>query len=808
MAASMPDIEVSIALTSGYLTAAASRTWTDVSAFVEADRGLSIQYGRPDEFSSVQASTLSLTLNNDGRFTPENVSGAYYPNIKKGRPIRVRATSQGNLLPANDASFETSVAGWSAAASAGTPPVLSQSAVRAQDGTKSMLITWAGTGGTGHRAATTASGLTIGLTYTFSAYLYVPTGSPSVEAGLVTSGSVSMTTKDAWTRVSQTFVAASATPALQVASLATSTAGTCYVDAVQLELGSSASTFTTAAGSTRSLFTGYIDQWPVEWENGTGTYSLVTITATSRMARLGRFAEFKSIVEEEILYDDPVLYFPLGEPAGALEAGNIAPGRSERLVVTQQGTGGPLAFGAGTGPGTDDLTAPVLTPVDSFNGQYLHALLTASLVASGDHHIQLESCFTTTSVVTQYVVALTGDLSKPFVAVPDGFSLAIDAATGKAIATLSATNGGFTLSVLSGSSVRDGSVHHVAATATLDDGTGLATVSLTTDGVTVSSTSAGQWPYGASGARFFTDITHLYVGGHPFAQDGSCFNGTISHVAVYARPSSPVSTSRFAQHALAATTGFAGEASGARIQRYARLASIPTAEVSTETGLSTSIAHKDTSGQTPLSLMQAVTDTEDGVLFDARDGTLTFQARSHRYNTSSSFTLDCNAGDLDGFNPTLDDQHLVNDITASRPLGVQIHATNDASITEYGYYRETAEILTTSDNEVQSRADWQVNRFGTPRVTVPNVAVDLTTCSSALKASLLAADIGIRFTLTNLPSQAPATTVSYFIEGITYNITDSTFRVSFNTSAADYANVWQLDSASYSQLDSTTVLAY
>jgi hypothetical protein len=80
---SMPEVTVELALSSGYTTAAASRTWTDVTDYVEAQRGLPIQLGRPDQFSTVQPSRLSLTFDNtDGRFTPEYAAGAYYPNIK------------------------------------------------------------------------------------------------------------------------------------------------------------------------------------------------------------------------------------------------------------------------------------------------------------------------------------------------------------------------------------------------------------------------------------------------------------------------------------------------------------------------------------------------------------------------------------------------------------------------------------------------------------------------------------------------------------------------------------------------------
>lgn len=94
----VPDVsyKVEIAWTSNWLTPATSRTWTDVSAYVELDRGMSISYGRTDEISSADANTLTLTLDNkDGRFTWGNASSPYYPNIKIGKPIRVTATVGG-----------------------------------------------------------------------------------------------------------------------------------------------------------------------------------------------------------------------------------------------------------------------------------------------------------------------------------------------------------------------------------------------------------------------------------------------------------------------------------------------------------------------------------------------------------------------------------------------------------------------------------------------------------------------------------------------------------------------------------------
>ena len=107
------------------------------------------------------------------------------------------------------------------------------------------------------------------------------------------------------------------------------------------------------------------------------------------------------------------------------------------------------------------------------------------------------------------------------------------------------------------------------------------------------------------------------------------------------------------------SNGFNTDASGARIYRYARLAGIPTAEVSVETGLSTAIAHKDTTGQTAMQMMQDVAETEDGIVFDGKDGTLTFHARSHRYASTSAFTLSVTAGEVEAdLSPVLDDQGM------------------------------------------------------------------------------------------------------------------------------------------------------
>ena len=155
------------------------------------------------------------------------------------------------------------------------------------------------------------------------------------------------------------------------------------------------------AGSYTEQFVGYVDEWPVAWPDGSTLVSTVSITATSRMARLGRGLELRSIVEEEILDDGPVLYFPLGEPSGPPRQATLRP-TDRDSDRTQVGTGGTLRSVQGTGPGTDDLIAPQCSagrrqqrPVSSHR--------TLASATTGDTG-SIEAWFATTAPATKIVL--------------------------------------------------------------------------------------------------------------------------------------------------------------------------------------------------------------------------------------------------------------------------------------------------------------------------------------------------------------------------------------------------------------------
>lgn len=84
------NIRAEIGLADTPSSAISAVTWTDITAYLRPQDGINLTRGRQDETSQVGAGVAAMSFNNrDGRFTPGNTSGAYYPNVKLRRPLRI-----------------------------------------------------------------------------------------------------------------------------------------------------------------------------------------------------------------------------------------------------------------------------------------------------------------------------------------------------------------------------------------------------------------------------------------------------------------------------------------------------------------------------------------------------------------------------------------------------------------------------------------------------------------------------------------------------------------------------------------------
>ena len=506
---------------------------------------------------------------------------------------------------------------------------------------------------------------------------------------------------------------------------------------------------TATLGTASTRVVGFIDEWPVEWPATVGTFATATISASSRLAWLGNRAELRSIIEEEILLDSPVAYYTLGEAAGATSANDSSGNSAPRL--TSAGTGTAVVFGSATGPGTDGLTAATFA-----GGKYLKVSLGSFTLAA------VECWFSTTYTPASTLVNLIGINDEDLLTIFEGLNVGSQLPGGSSIL----------------GDVADGAVHHIAYI----PGTGF-------------------YLDGLFDTDFATPpvVTTLNIG-HAENSPGVNWQGSIAHVVAYA---TAPSGARFIAHYGAGSDGFAGETPAARLTRYASFAGIAATELNLETGMVPDLAHIDTTGKTAVDWMRTVEATEEGILFDAQDGKLTFHARNHRYSAASAFTLNVPTGQVDvGISPRLDRLAMRNDVSAQSTDGtVTARATNATSIDDYGPARESLDLATTNAEEPFQHASWIVNTYGSPIPRVPQLGVKLANLPTTIAQAVLAATIGTRFTVTGMPAQAESSSQDYFIEGYSERIGEGHHDITFNVSQAEPFDVWTVEDPVLGQYD-------
>ncbi|MEH0579000.1 LamG domain-containing protein [Streptomyces sp. B21-108] len=804
-------------------------TWTDISTFVDVEKqGVTISRGASDELSDTQPGTATLWLDNsDGRFTPGNDASPYSPFVRPNAPIRIAQavmptvsgsapyplamlgddfddghvdtalwptntggagveTGEGRLritlAPGADTNF-TSARTWNLAGSKLTAKL---AAVPALNGSSncaaSMWVTsttagtrigWRYDAGTGVISAQSQSGFSDGtptsLTYSAIDHAWLRVREAAGTVTWETSG-------DGFSWTTQRTLATPAWVTSQTHAVdfpTTRTGGTSgYIewDLVGAEI--------------RPRFYGMVNEFPVSWR---GLASMTKVTATDLFKRLNREPILKSMLGEEITHPSVsgatlslAAYYPLTEAAGAASAGDISGSGCGSLAVTQVSTGGTLDFGSDGLAETGD-TSATFTPASASAGKYLTGDLGASFQAAmTSAALNVEFWFKTTTTSRAILGLYEPSLDHQVV-----YTLS---ASGEL--SVEYTDSGGTLSVHNSLVVlNDGAWHHVVHKQ-------FGTPRLYVDGT--ARTVQAFMPVMVS-------LRNLHVGGYRAAR---LFTGQIAHVAV-TLSDADVGSDLSTAHYDAGTTGFSGETADVRIERLAKYTGLTSVTVWGSTFDPT--ASQGPGGSSVMARMREVEATESARLFAERDYYgLAFQSRDLRYNpdpASETFVIDyadLETGDVELSN---DDQKLVNSIEASRPGGATQRVTAPSSILAFGTYDPGAlSILKTTDNSVLDAANWRVSRYASPQSELREVPIEAYTMASYL--DILDADISSYFSVNNMPSQAPASSIRCTVEGYTETIKYHSHRIQFHTSASFTDSVWVLDDPTYSVLGSTTRLAY
>ncbi|MFJ6905613.1 LamG-like jellyroll fold domain-containing protein [Streptomyces griseoluteus] len=794
--------------------------WTDVSRKVDTARGVTITRGASDEVSETQPGTATLTLDNtDGRFTPGNSSSPYWPYVRRNTPIRIAVClmpttsgsapyplaqlgddfdddvlsttlwpgSYGGVLETNgvarvpvstvaDAGLQSArvwkLTGSQLAAKLVTVPKANGSTNAAASmwvtsTTAGTRIGWRYDALTGLLAAMNQTGFSdaspTNLTYNVVdfAWLRVREASGTVYWESSPDG------RDWTTRRTMATPSWVGSQTQAVEFPATRTGGT--NDFIEWDL---------INATVKGRFCGVVNEFPVDWE---GLSSTVTISCTDLFKQLNKLPVLKSMLTEEIVVSFPAAYYPLTESTESATAGDLSGNGLSSMSVAQAGAGGTLTLGTDTGPDATGDSTPTFSPASATAGKYLTVDLgAATQQLLTPNPVTVEAWFKTTTTGRAILSLYSPDRQNvQLLSLSASGAMQIEwTATGATTLTVETVAGT--------SGLADGKWHHVVWDQTPS---GVVCV----DGVNVDPSI----PVAAG-----IDQRTLEVGGY---RGTRLWSGSVAHVALYARP---YMAGQIKDHYNAGATAYDGETADIRINRFTRYAGIVSTIIMGATH--DPIASQGAGGSGVVARMREVESTESGRLYASRDWYyMTYQSRDVRYNPApglEAFQVAYADVETRGVSLADDDQKLVNDVTGTRPGGATQRVTAPSSILAFGTYPQELNILKTSDNSVLDAAYWLVSRYANPAPELREVPIEAYTMPSY--AAVLDADISSYFSVTGMPSQAPAPSVRVTVEGYTETIRERSHLISFHTSASITDSVWVMDDPAYSILDSTTRLAY
>lgn len=211
-------------------------------------------------------------------------------------------------------------------------------------------------------------------------------------------------------------------------------------------------------------------------------------------------------------------------------------------------------------------------------------------------------------------------------------------------------------------------------------------------------------------------------------------------------------------------------------------------------------------GVSALELIQRAISSVDGLIFVAADGVLTYQRMTDR-NINADPTLVFSEGSGtaidDSFAYTVDDNDIVNVITATTRSGLAFRASNEASIAAYGERTQSVDSDLLHPSDVVKRANQQINRYKTPILRCPVITVDVAAAPDSM-LDVFDLELGDNVMLADLPSTAPGDEMTVTIESISWEIDSASrdWKVTFDVSPG---NIYTHTRLNYCELDNTSL---
>lgn len=709
-----------------------------------------------------------------------------------------------NVRTTYDAGFENSTGSnpGSWAPAGGTTTCVTSTAQHFQ-GSKAMLVT--------QSAAGVGFGTVLSFrhvprfSYTFSCYVF-PTGGCSVQLRITLGDGTTVTSataaaQNAWTRISATWNAVDTLETVTVYGTGVTTP-TWYLDAYQLEWGATASTFTTSGPTLYTLYTGYVERFPQTWLNN-GFWGVRPLECVDALGPISR-AKIAQSYLATITGDNPLLYLPLTDtaPPGVFTLGGANYGTSPNpsgnsngafnwggdqfldgtkcLVMSQKNPSSPAAPGTGASQLTEwNLNSGTLSvPTAGFTIEtwfkYTAGQITPlqlGIVTDGNTWEPDQQYISVTSMYLGVLLFYAQDT------------------------TVSLARQGNVLPQHSQGYADD--QWHYLALALNSSNQLFVTFDGTETGAVLSPALPAHW--GANNIHF-----DVYSGLGDVLSQMSLFGW-----AAYSRDITSATRQAHYQRGI----GHLGELSGTRVARLCT--SYWGGTVNLATGFITLADDYNYDTRTLLDVLYEISDTEGGLVYADRNGTLVWEDRSSRYATQTPIAVFGDGGGAEipyenlqyDFDPT----YVYSETDLSRPgnLGFAPQ-TNSTAVANFGQRILQLELQVTSDFDLNQASLFYLQRYGNP---LPRIrALTLNPLGNAnMWPVVLGLEISQRVTVKRRVNGV-VMSADYYVERISHRMDleqdPPTWDVDVQLSPVFVPSAWVMGDSTYGVMGVTTTPVY
>lgn len=787
--------------------------YVDVSSRTRAQTG--IQRGRQYELDQVQSGQMATQwANTGGEFDPGNTSGPWHGHVQPFQPFRLRAqwpptvnlltqvqatggdlggypaglvpTGQSGIGIVSD--LDTTGGSIVASGSAWQGGSVFQFAIPASSVSGASACYTAQPAiepGQPYAQQMQVRNVTAGTSLGVRAYLaWYDASGASISTSTGSSATLTGGASAGWTQITVTGIvptnAAYVHAGVRLAGASPGSTVSLQVDGWELEKASAPSLWT-VPGMWSPIFAGFVDRYPQVWEMG-GTYGLVNPTAYDAFAILSQ-RSLRDPLVEEMYSRSPRYVYTLSDPVNSLQfadaTGNCLPAK---LAISKDGLGSLTAgvqitaanpaTGVYTGSTGTVVTLSNTSPGSASIGAATYISLTPAGIGGPTGTVWTRALAFRYTAATPAVQAALWSGFGPHYQPPGplvsgaAITAYIDSSGHVNVGIQDATGTGATM-IASTVNVCDSNWHLLIFGQQV--ATGKAFLNL--DGTTLVSSSGfpasaptglrsdsiGAWPDPSAG----NDTIYNTKGDFSFAAEWPSYLSSTDCTAIYS----------------AWRNSFTGDSSD---QRYARILSWAgyTGPTSIQAGLTTSMGPAAVAGQDALTALQAVVDTENGAHYVARDGTVTFKARSDRYNKLVPAYVLGERTDLgeipyEGLAADYDPTRIANQVTITQQsTNQQFFAQDTTSINNNAPRTLTRTVNSTSPEECQAAASYLISRYKTAATRVASLLLHPAANPTLLWPVCLALELGTRIRVMRRPPGLAPISIDCFVESLVWRFDD------------------------------------